>query len=275
MPSYWYNLRDLTIHDDDDEETITAIEFNKRIAAYRKPYFMTYVYPTLKKDNKEYIKNTKAVMIIKYQVRSIDELAELGENTDNDDIRRTVEYYHKWRPTGDNPCLVNRICWLFEKEFSKFTYYISKMPTFDYSILKCGVKYSRDLYNQIKQCHIKHQERNRQLAKIMNTERVGKEYALYERLQMITLFQKECYQICSNEDVLCDIALDMCYQSEGSKQFVWDVCGPTILRRLLVRNDGMIQYPALVENNGDFQFCGRHFKMENKVIQERSYDYTE
>ena len=51
MPSYWYSIRDNMPADEDDEETRKRKEFNKKIAAANKPYFMTYVYPALKARN--------------------------------------------------------------------------------------------------------------------------------------------------------------------------------------------------------------------------------
>lgn len=275
MPSYWYNLRDLSIHDEDDEDTIANKEFNKRIAAYRKPYFMIYVYPTLKKEYKDYIKNTKSGMMARFQAKNIDELSALVETDDTNKIHSSVDYFRKRLPAGGNTCLINRICWLFEKEFSGFTHYISKIPEFDYNILKSGAKYTRDTYGQIKRCYQRHQERNSKLAKMANTDRVSTDYILCERLQIISAFQKECYQICTNAETLCDIALDMCYQSEGSKQFVWDICGSSIVNRLLARNDNTILYPVLVDDGGDFQFCGKQFKMMTKIIKEPIDDYTE
>ena len=273
MPSYWYNLRDLTIHDDDDEETIENKEFNRRIAAYRKPYFMIYVYPTLKKEYNEYIKHTKGSMISRFCVSSIDELAALGESVANENIIRSIDYYYKRMPTGNNACVINRICWIFEKEFSRFTYYISKLPAFDYSMLKVGKKYTRDLYNQIKDCYKRHQEQNNLFAKTMSIEKKDAGFAIDKRLNLIRAFKKDCSLICTNEDDLCDIVLDMCYQSEGSKQFAWDVSGMAIVTNLLKMNDFTIHYPVMVDCDGDFTFCGRQFKMESKVIEEDLLEY--
>ena len=35
---------------------------------------------------------------------------------------------------------------------------------------------------------------------------------------------RKCVEICPNEDELCNIVLDICYTTNNSKQFAWDVC---------------------------------------------------
>ena len=40
MPSEWYDIKKCRVKDDDDEETIQRKEFNSKIVAAIKPYFM-------------------------------------------------------------------------------------------------------------------------------------------------------------------------------------------------------------------------------------------
>ena len=273
MPSYWYNLRDLTIHDDDDEETIAAKEFNKRVAAYRKPYFMIYVYPTLKKEYGEFVDIAESRIDIKYHVDSIKALAAIGEKTEDKNVLQTLAYYQLKLPAGNNPCLVNRICWIFEKEFKGFTYYIPKLPEFDYRFLRSTSNYPKTLYNIVKQCYAKYYKQNNHFAKTMRSEKKDADYAIDRRLQMIQNFKKDCAILCANENDLCDIVLDICYSSEGSKQFAWDTCGDVIVRRILMKNEYKIQYPMIVDSDGEFVFCGKEFKMKTITIPEAALEH--
>ena len=80
----------------------------------------------------------------------------------------------------------------------------------------------------------------------------------------------ECSKICSNEDELCDILLDLCYKTNKSKQFVWNVVGDVIVNRLLKLKDNHIKYPALVtqrDGQYDFDYCGKLFRMMEKVLE--------
>lgn len=91
----------------------------------------------------------------------------------------------------------------------------------------------------------------------------------------VEYFRSECYKVCSNEDELCDILLDLCYQRETSKQFAWDICGNVIIKNLLDKNNGIIHYPQLVDKDGDFEYCGKQFKIFEKELEVTSDDYSE
>ena len=56
-------------------------------------------------------------------------------------------------------------------------------------------------------------------------------------------------EICSNEDMLCDLLLDYCYLHNGNKEILWSVCGETLINRL--SEDRKLHYP-IVDSNGDF-----------------------
>ena len=59
MPGYWYNIRDNIVRDGDDAETAKRKQFNRSITAANKPYFMTFVYHTLRSKNNEYLRNNE------------------------------------------------------------------------------------------------------------------------------------------------------------------------------------------------------------------------
>lgn len=56
MPTTWYTSNDLNINEDDTPEQIAEKEFNLRILANKKPYFMNYIYPEQKKQYDTYVK---------------------------------------------------------------------------------------------------------------------------------------------------------------------------------------------------------------------------
>lgn len=276
MPSYWYARRDLAIKDDDSEEVIEQKEFNRRIIASRKPYFMTYIYPVLKGEYKDYIKNSNKNVIReywRYGITNMDDLENYEAKTD--EMVVAIDYFHRLMPTGNNPCVVNRICWLFEDVFKNFSATMVDAVPFDYSIMKSGVTYSKSIYNKIEKLYKEHRMRCSKLIQSLRTEKVDDGYVINERIQIMSRFTRSCACECTNEDELCDIILDMCYNNENSKQFVWDVCWKTILGNLLSRHNGMIEFPVLVEHGGDFEFCGKKFAMVQKHVDEVVNDYSE
>ena len=80
-------------------------------------------------------------------------------------------------------------------------------------------------------------------------------------------FISACEAICPNEKELCDIVIDLCYSSEKSKQFAWDICGKTIINNLLEKNNYMIHYPVLADGEGEFEFGGEQFVMCKKTMK--------
>ena len=85
-------------------------------------------------------------------------------------------------------------------------------------------------------------------------------------------FRSRCEIICPNEDELCNIVVDLAYQTEGTKSFAWDICGDVILKNLLIRKNNTIHYPVITDNDGDFEYCGKNFTMYERKITDEEFD---
>lgn len=259
MPSYWYSYRDCG----DDE-------FNRRIVASNKPYFMTYVYPALRAKNNAYIKNTnaKAVRLFsKYGIHNIDDLYARKRKTKR--MKEFIYNYEEHMTVGNNPCTVNRICWLAEQELGGLEKAKLLNTSFDYSIMKSNVGYSRDMYNKIYNLYQEYIQKIQRLQKRINEEKTEKYIDADERYIFLELFKKNCQEICTNEYELCDIVLDICYRKGNMKSFAWDVCGDTIVENLLKRNSGVVNIPVK-SGDGEFSFGGNSFVMVRKEIASES-----
>lgn len=274
MPSYWYSIRDNIVKDSDDEKTTARKNFNRKIAAANKPYFMTYVYPTLRTQNNTYNTNSDNGALMRfgsYGIRSIEDLYNYEPKTKEmiECLRLHAEM------VGCNACVVNKICWIFEDVFNG---YLSKkyiQPEFDYNILKCNVEYSKKNYEDIFALYKEYQKRVEAFQRKKRTEKLSSLENWEKKKVFVDWFKKECEIICSNENELCDIVLDICYKTEKSKQFAWDICGDVILDNLLKNNGGIIHFPQLVNDNGDFEYCGENFVMCEKMIGGDSNDCVE
>ena len=51
----------------------------------------------------------------------------------------------------------------------------------------------------------------------------------------------------------------MCYKTEKSKKFAWDMCGDTIIENLLNRNENAFNYYQ-ADENGSVEFAGVKYK---------------
>lgn len=267
MPEYWYSYRDCLPKQEDTDEQLETKQVNIKIVASEKPYFMKYVYPSLKKRYNSFIRNNKYKIIRLFSnlgITNIDELKNYKDKTK--DMYSFIEHYYKHLVIGDNNCVINRICKLAESEFSSFSKLKSSDLVFDYSILKCGVEYSSSLYNDIYGIYSEYKKR---LAKKQNkivSSKVERNIDFEEKSLFIEWFKKQCDEICTNEKELCDILLDICYQTEGTKSFVWEICGETIVKNLLAKNDNMINYPVESETNSEFIFGGTKMALHRKRV---------
>lgn len=268
MPTYWYSMRDNKITGEETAEEKHRKELNQRISAAKKPYFMTYVYPKLKKENDTYLKNNDcdaARRFGKYGIRSVADLFAYKKKTTG--MKKFLDYYNRMLPVGYNPCVINRIAWLFEQKFNSFLTKFQKEicgGKFDYSILKSGVEYSRSDYEAISQIYRDYIARIDEYQKRRRTEKLDKFDNYMEHQHLTDFFKSECYKVCPNAEELCDIILDICYQRESSKAFAWEICGDAIIRNLLRKNNNKISYPIAVTDGVEFTYSGVDFKMAEK-----------
>lgn len=276
MPEYWYNIRDNIVRDDDTPEEAETKRYNRKITAANKPYFMTYVYPNLRTKNNTYIKNSDYDAVRRfsmYGIRSIKDLESYEPKTQ--EMLDYLDYYYRYIPVGNNACVVNRICWIFENVFNGYLSKKYEQPEFDYNILKSNVEYSRKNYIDVLSVYEDYQHRIEAFQKRSKSEKLDLFDAWQERSRLTTWFRKSCEEICSNEKELCDIVIDICYKAEKTKQFAWDICGSTMLDNLLANNGGVIHYPKLTDSDGDFVYCGEQFVMCEKEIGGDSDDCFE
>lgn len=99
------------------------------------------------------------------------------------------------------------------------------------------------------------------------SERIKSEDTQMQKYIFREEFKRQCLERCPNEDILCNIVLDLCYsKSKYSKQFAWDVCGETFIQNLLKRNNYIVSYPTL-DKDGKIEFNGLHFRMNTTEIK--------
>ena len=96
----------------------------------------------------------------------------------------------------------------------------------------------------------------------MNSDDISSES---QRQIFIEKFKEKCSFV--DEDSLCNIVLDLCYNTNTSKQFAWDICGETILCNLLKRNKYRVNYIERDEN-GELEFSGEKFTIKNMTVGE-------
>lgn len=269
MPKTWYDRMSIYTSGMSDEEK----EFELRVVADKKPYFMRYIYQTLMKQYNAYISNSNRKALRDFR-KSMNELLESPSEELSPEELDFVKYYKMKMPVGVNDCTMNRICRRIESEFDGYIVKHKSDYEFDYRIMKCGRAYTNTPYQAALKLYKDYVRKCQEYIQKTNREnRVDEDVKILERTNMREIFYRECSAVCSNSRLMCDILLDICYKREGTKQFVWDMCAPDIVENLLEHNDGYINYITLDEG-GDIAFSGERFSCARKKIMEGCNEYS-
>lgn len=240
-------------------------ELYRRIVADRKPYFMKYIYPTLSRQYSDYIKKCNMNSIRQFCL-SIDELLEIPYEDLTEQQQTFVDYYTKLMPVGNGDCVMNKICHLFEDAFDKRAVNQTETKSFDYSTLASGSKYTSYQRDKIAKLFNEYTDRTQKYIRVSNSQGESRDTQDTALSSMRAEFLEECNIACPNEQVLYDIIIDIAGKKNGTKKFIWDICGDVILENLLEKNNYRFEYPCMSED-GDIEFCGYKFEtVEREVV---------
>ena len=260
MPRYWHDR-----HSANKIEDAELRELNRKIVADKKPYFMRYIYPALMKQYNTYIKNTDKNALREFQM-TVSEILNIPKEERTERQEEFLKYYNYRMPVGMNECVMNKICRRFEDEFDGHIGKHNATVKFDYSIMRSDEEYTTKQFNSIKRLYEDYNKRLASYAVFADYERIDDCDSFTALSVMNDEFQKECYKICSNRSILCNIILDICYTRSSTKRFAWSMCGSEIIHNLLLKNDNQISYPTL-DSNGDIEFCENKFIVETINIE--------
>jgi hypothetical protein len=268
MPKVWYDR--YSVNKIEDESTK---DLYRTISAEKKPYFMTYIYPALKKQYSTFISNTEKNSLREFGM-SVSELKSVPRDLLTERQKEFIKYYDYKMPVGMSECVLNKICRKFESEFDGI---ISKKRVdrnFDYNILKSDAEYTPAQKRDIKRVYKDYIDITRCFMTRAETERLDKDYVVSERSRTNEWFKRKCDEICPDEKSLCNILIDICYEKNLSKLFVWTMVGEQIINNLLEHNGFKIRYLSKCED-GDVKYAGDNFRVhEFDVEKEITYDYT-
>ena len=269
MPKEWYDRGANRYYEGMTDAERDVVDFNLRIIADKKPYFMRYIYPTLAAEYNTYIKNTRKKCIREFR-KDIDELLACDPAELTDAERDFLKYYEQRMPVGMHRCVMNRICMMFEDEFDNYFLKNVQDDAFDYTVMQSGQEYTTSQYNAVEKIYEQYSRRVRDYMQVCRSERIDDDEAAAHRSMMVREFRAECDSVCSNGSLLCDIILDMCYKKSGTKQFCWDMCADEILENLLRKHGGVIRYP-IRDEDGAIEFLGERFRIDEREIAYGEY----
>ena len=216
MAKYWYNLG-----------ACKDNHYLQSICAYRKPYFMIYIYDEIKRKYKNYIKESEIKCAALYDC-SIQDLYSKKDNL-TDEQKDFLFWYEYKMPVGIGACAMNKICWYVESQLDGYKSQLHHDSTFDYNRLKvkrrCTEEHRKalhDLEQEYREC-IKEYKANRSS---------DKEQSNNNRKYLCEKFRQEAIELCPNDEERMNIILDITYGYKGNRQFCWDCIGDLLIKRL-------------------------------------------
>ena len=261
MPKSWYIFSENVIKNDDSDEIKAQKMLNQRLCAAKKPYFFGYNYTTLKQEYDTFVRDTDE------HIQSVTgkSMRYLLKNDGNlpENEQKILEFYKKRLPLDVSPSTMNRICWAIEDEFDGPDSCAS--VEFDYSIYKSGIEYSKEDYALVKLKCEAYRQKKREINKKRFVEHEDTEESITDQIMKLNAdLEEDCFSVCSNEQMLCEILLDICYKDCIDVNIVWNMCGDTIVNKL-VQKSCKYSYPEQNEN-GEFSYGGVRFSMKEIVV---------
>lgn len=274
MPKHWYDRRACMKYEFESEE---ERQLNLRILAEKKPYFMSYIYPTQMRDYKRYIKAVRE-RCDRELIESVDDVQAKppSERTEFDEL--LLEYYFYRMPVGINVCTANRIAWLVEDEIDEFLKELRQSSRFDYDLLKSDTPYKLSTYYRVKKLY---EDFQKLAAKQTKRARVAKQGYVEgtnnsaERKLKLRQLKQDMNVLCSNDEELCNILIDICKKGQGNISIVWEMFGDVIVNRFLAAN-GNTANVIVPDEDGTIEYGGGRYEMVNvNLIQEQGGDVNE
>lgn len=271
MQKSWYMLNECQQKDEYTDEYNEKMAFYEEICAHKKPYYFGYVYSGLMKEYRETTNRAKTNARQKFKMELEDMIAMYeGDEEISLNHKIFVERFLKSLRLDRAESTCNMICWEIEKIFDNQKGFAPEKVNL-YDMVRSSYEVSPNLLDKItKTC--KASERKRAVKYVIeyltddgevDVEYQNVDYDLSDVL----------YEVCNNEEQLCDLLLDYCYKYNGNKEILWSVCGETIVKRLMENNQ--MYYPAL-DINGCFEVQGRTYSMvpyiQGGVNNEESYE---
>ena len=257
VPKEWYDYKINKIREDDDEETIKAKEFNQRILANKKPYFMIYNYDKLKAEYGKYYRANNEVCKIKFNM-TVEELRDKQDKTEEE--QKAYEAFALGCPVNVSPSVINRIAWHIEKHFADKSLF--KIEGFDKEKLKApNVNYSTTLYNRVKQLKETYENDLQVIIKNNKNGYLDDESKATINIMLKDGFKEDIIFECGNIEIGCNVMIDVFYSDNNSKNLLWELFGEQIIKNLIANGYDKLRFP-IKDEEGDITFKGIKFRME-------------
>lgn len=193
-------------------------------------------------------------------------------------------YYAKQTKFNNSPSNMNRLCKQIEKWEKSFKWRRT-YKDFDYHIMindEVGIDF--ETFCKVEQIYLEFCKETKDLfdtqREIRNRETYEEDYSDYlnaadakvftiDWKYYYDLYRNKCLAVCSNEKMLANIAVTLCYEKypNKNKKFMWRVASPGILDNIKAVD---VELP-IRDENGNYTYLGKRYRKEKWNFDQRSF----
>lgn len=265
MPKHWTHKQKID-YENDTEEEIKRKEFENRIVVDKKPYFMSYIYPQLQQDYKDYVKkhNSKCTRAVG---KNVNQLFEQEIRTDEE--KKLVYQYNRYMPVMKNNCVMNQLCSLIEETDFNLKYFRQK-EDFDWTMLlnkDYEVKRRSALYARITDILQRYKNTQNDLAysanALMDISMSSKELDDYikemKNINQMFFLEKEIEHIGLPREEIYNYFVDLIYTKfKQGYHILWNIFPDQIFKAVSL---GKMIYPVR-DDEGEYIYFGERYSFK-------------
>lgn len=236
----------------------TGNPMDPEIVATKKPYFMIYRYSAERSKYSKYRSKCEFDSMWKFG-KTLDTLLNQKERTDRES--EYLYWYKKNSPVSLGNCTMNRLCRYMEEQIAACkNAWKSAGDGFSCEIYRSeGVTYTKEQYDVAKSIIAEYSAMMKSVPSYAKAFRLDDTATAEYRASLTELVKEELYCNCVNQDVLCNIVIDITCPGKKSSSLAWSLVGDVMVRNLLKRNDGKLRY-YIEDAAGEIDFGGVLYK---------------
>ena len=268
IPKHW-TKKETIDYENDTQSEIERKQFNNRIVADKKPYFMGYIYPKMLEDHKKYLRKNN-MKTMRKAGKNINELFDKKERTETEE--QLIMQYNRFQPTLKNKCLMNELCAYIEradfdlkffkktnKSEEKFDY--KKLLSDDYVVRPKSVLYER-VDNLIKKYKSRLQDINFSTNLLMSSDMSKKDIEEFVQeisfVNYIYFLERDIERIGIQTAEIYNYFVEIIYEKyKQGYNIIWDIFYEDVLEKL---NTGKMTVPV-EDENGDVIYFGKRYSL--------------
>lgn len=264
------------ITDEDTPEVAEKKKFENSILADRKPYFMIYKYPDLKKEFNTYKKEKEIICKREFGI-GLSELLSIPDEDLTEQQRVFKFLFYKRLNIVDSPCEMNRLCHYIESVDFNIRQKVKTSQDFDCTVLMSDTaEFNDKTYASISRAiksFLSEQEESRKLSR-SKSGRSGVAFSnkVYNQKEMQMEYLKNQLSLaCPNEEELTNYMVQYFYTEKktSNKGILWSICGPQLFKNVRSKHH-TIYFPEKTEDNrtGDLTFLYENYSIEEMDMVE-------